>query len=685
MPDRITLDDALAQPKSAATGRITIDEALATYESTKEPRLVNNATAQVGGGYAVMPAPDAIGPPEESNFGANVKSRLVNDPETQRRILANSLFPKDPKGIDRVGFADGVPVYVDDKGKLRRVSGKFADFLASATANLPETIGGTVGSFAGSPVLGGALGAVGARGIKRAAAGLAFGEPQTISGNMGDLATEAAVNVGAGVLGKGLVKVSDRGKISDFTPTNLKQAEQTRNTIKQVTGVDLDLALASGDRKLIALRNYVARSPHNSAQAIQAADEAMQGQFDSATRRLLAAVASPQPGELVGREGINAAQAAIYTARQGVSAKVKPLYDAAYAAVPEVTDPNILKMLELPHFKEALRQGHKIAKLEGVELTSTPSSAHDVYRGSKAQTAYSLRALDYVKRGLDDKIEALMDGGKRQEARALKLRRNEFVASLDALPNQEWQLARQKYGELIDQQVAPLENGPIGVLAQIKDNRAATAAAKIFSDPNVTPEQIAMTKAVLGTSNPEAYRGLVRHWLGQQYNQALKETQTAGVVNPAGKFRQAVFGTPDAKLKAKAMLPGDAYKTFEDLMLAAEKLSAAPLRGSDTAFNQQITEQLKGKAMAAIQWIVTPRQAMRSTAEARALETGMEDLTEALLNPVKRHQLKTIVRMAPSTRQAILIGSLLGGQAMKSALAEVGDGQTPPFPSPVVQ
>lgn len=753
MPDRITINDALAPIAPAGSDRITLDEAIASYEASKRPTRISGTNridefgqvrpdvlpegSPIPPGYALRPPQNSSGqsiyplPPEHSNFGANIKARLVNDPDTQRRILAQSLFPNDPKGIERVGFLEGSPVYVDDKGQLRRVSGKFSDFLSNIVANAPEAVGATVGSFAASPVLGGTAGAVGARGIKRATAGLVFDEPQTVSGNLTDLATEGALNLGAGLLGKGVTRFADRGKIVDFAPADLKTAEQTRAYIKQTVGIDLDLAQASGDRKLIALRNYAARYPGQSAEAIQAADEAAHGQFEQATNRVLNLVAGAKPSELAGKEGVNAAQAAIYAARQRVYSDVRPLYEAAYAAVPEVSmgtpqGAKILDYLKLPYFQEAFRDGQTLRALETgsaikprervvenlvkrdveagtyesatttVESTSTGAKRiiSQLASGEKRNTPEgvytkrtttthsditrpSLAELDYTKRALDEKIDSLMESGLRQRANALKAKRNEFVAALDALPNQQWQLARQRYGELINAQVSPLENGPVGVLAQIKDQKLATAAAKIFSDPNVTVDQIAMTKAVLSQQNPDAYRGLVRQWMGQQYNRAMKETQTGGVVNPAGKFRQAVFGTPEMKKRAQAMLPADAAQAFDDLMLAAEKIASTPVRGSDTAFNQQITEQLKGRALAAISWIISPRQAARTAAEQRAIQSGVDSLTEALLDPAKRSQLRQIARMAPSTRQTILLGALLGGQATQSAVAYIGDDRMP--------
>jgi hypothetical protein len=376
-------------------------------------------------------------------------------------------------------------------------------------------------------------------------------------------------------------------------------------------------------------------------------------------------------------------------------------------------------MLELPHFPQALRSARKLAILEGsstarvvskvapdkqIASASTQEELDSVAKALKLfddsptpsmqalESAYmrrskelktggaptpqpsaeksdapSLRDLDYVKRGLDDVVETLMRKGKRQEAAALIGRKNEFIEKLDGLSDQKWKTARDRYRELTKSNVEPLEKGIVGVLAQIKDPLASRAAVRIFSDPNVTPQAINLAKAALEKQNPEAYAGLVRQYLATRWNQALKTTQGGDVINPAGKFRQAVYGTPGDKEKMRAMLPAGAGSAFDDLMLAMEKLSRTPLgasrvAGSNTFRDQELNASLKGQGAIVFRWLTSPRKSVQDAAEERAKNQSIEAITEALLDPAKRSQLRQVARMQPSTRQAILIGSILSGQ-----------------------
>lgn len=660
-------------------------------------------------------------PADKANFGASFKAGVIADEDTQRREIAKSLFPNDPRGAERVSFFEGKPVYVDDQGQLKRVSPALISGLAEIAANTPEAIGATIGSFAtGNPVSGAAAGGAGGRALKRGVSQLVFDEPATPLSVAKEMAGEGAVNLVAGGVGKGIAAFGGRGKIVDFSPANVRTAEQARQYVKQSTGIDLDLAQASGDRKLLALRDYAARYPGRTAELIQAADEAAAGQLDSATNRVLDTIAKSTPSEIAGKNGVNTAQLVIAAARASVSKEVDPLYKAAYKAVPVVDrttkqGEKILDYLKLPYFPEAFAAGQRLRALEtgsaakpsqktvetltkrtdeGVERASTtvqstptgarrvtsrltneatPEQTPDGVLTRRSETVHSditnpsLEELDYTKRALDEQIEALKDAGQRQRARALTIKRNEFVASLDALPNMQWQAARKKYGELAQSTIEPLENGIIGVLAKTQDPVVSRAAAKIFSDPNVSPQAINLAKTALEKESPEAYAGLVRQYLAHRWDRALKPTQGGDITNPAGKFRQAVFGSPSDRERMRAMLPAGASSAFEDLMLAMEKLSRTPLgasrvAGSNTFRDTELNESLKGQGAIVFRWLTSPRKSIQDAAEERAKQQSLTAITEALLDPAKRSQLRQVARMEPSTKQAIMLTTLISGQ-----------------------
>lgn len=736
--------------ESGVSNPITFNEAYADYEAAKRPGLVSHPSQIVTSVGPldtedpslgmVSPRASDIQPASRSNFGASLESNLVEDEQTKLGILAKRLFPNDPNGIKRVGIVDGNPVFVNDHGKLEHVSGGFTRAVAGAVANAPEIGLGIAGSFAGSPIAGSAIAATGGRAAKRIAANLIYGEPQTPLGNAVDLLKEGAINTAGGYAGKGIAKLAGRARIVDFSPSEIKTAEQARAYVKQTTGIDLDLAQASGSRKLLALRDFASRYPGKTADMIQAQDEIASGQFDAAVHRVLDMVATSKPSEIAGRNAVNAAQATIAGARQGVQNQVRPLYQAAYDAVPLVDRTtaqgrSILDFLRLPYFPEAFASGQKLRALENgtpipktrstetlsrgtpedySQATTTIDSTQTGARVIKSRTVEgtrtetptgrlhsrnertdtditgpSLAELDYTKRALDEIIDGMMAGDKPQRQRALFLgrQRDQFVAELDALPNQQWQLARGTYGRLISDYVTPIENSAVGALAKVKDSQLAHAGAKILGDYGVSKEQAALTRTLLSQREPEAYRGLVRQYIADAYDTAQKITQGGDAINPAGKLRQQLFGTPSKAATTRNLLPPDAAQAFDDLMLAAEKLAQTPLgasrvAGSNTARDLNISEALKSRGVSFAKFLTAPLKTISgnaaSGAERKAQEQGIESLTEALLDPAKRGQLKQILRIKDSTKQTLLIGALLSSQAVKIAASDIGETRTPP-------
>lgn len=673
MPNSITFDDAVGGVSGKSQG-ITFEDAVRAHEdkntqyqqglqkqyeraNSKPDPYINPLV--VGDAPAEMPLLRQhrldVAPAEKSNFKASLKANLVDDPETKRRIIAQELFPDDPNAIKRVGVIDGAHVYVGDDGQLHRVSPKSVSAGAIATANLPEVVGATIGAASGMPVAGAALGATAGKAYKQVAANLLLDEPQTSGGNAVELAKEGALNLATGGVAKATTKFMDRGKIVDFSPSNLKQAEAVRAEAKAKTGIDLDLAQASGDRKLIALRAYAARFPGQSADLVQAADDASAGQFDKAVKTVLDKIGTAQPSEIAGAKGSNAAELVIAAATARRDAAVKPYYEQAKNVVlgADVVD----QFAADPLIARAAKR-----------VASDPVYQRNLAGLGKDSVGY----WQQVKRNLDAAYSTSATSGDKTAAREYADAAAQLNEKLKAA-SPEYAQANAFYADQTKKIVEPLENSVVGVLARIKSPDKAKAAAKIFSDPNISTRQIQDAKSLISGQDPDAWNGLVRSWLGQQLNRASKSTQTGAEVNVPGKFNQAVFGTPDDRQKLLTMLPTGAVEDMKSVLSAAQKLASTPIAGSNTMRDTEIKDQLKSTTGVVFNWLTSPRQAVRSAYEQRALEQGTMAITEALLDPAKRSQLKQVVKMAPSTKQRATLAAILLGQGTERAVASDDD------------
>jgi hypothetical protein len=281
-----------------------------------------------------------------------------------------------------------------------------------------------------------------------------------------------------------------------------------------------------------------------------------------------------------------------------------------------------------------------------------------------------------VKGNLDDQIERA--AAEPNKKRILSDARRSLNNALEK-SSRDYKSANAAYAKATTETIEPLEKSAVGVLARIRDPNAARAAARVLGDASVSPQELAKARTVIAGKDKEAWNGLVRQWLDTKLNKAFKETQTGEAINPAGRFRQAVYGTPADRQKMNIMLPDGAAKDFENLMVAAEKLASTPIAGSNTMRDNEIKDQLKGTGAVLFRWLSNPRQSVIGGAEQRALEQGTVAITEALLDPAKRSQLRRVVKMAPSSRQAIMITSILGGQATKIAAHSDGEFIPPAF------
>lgn len=515
------------------------------------------------------------------------------------------------------------------------------------------------------------------------------------------MAGEAATDVAGGLVGKGVASFADRGRIADFTPANMRDALATKERLRLSTGVDLDLAQASGNSKLIAIRAYAARYPGKSAELLQAADEAAHGQFESAVTRVMDSIARAAPAEVYGTKGMNAARVVIEAAKASRDQAVRPFYEAAgRVRISGDVAEALQKDPVLRHFAGKVQRDPLYQRQLGMDPDATETVVgnatprRELFRDGlmnrqemrpvpgertprrttipAAQPINEVRFWHYVQQSIDDEI--VKSAKEPNKVRILTQARQELNKRLEAA-SPEFAEANAYYSRVTRDTIEPLEDSPVGILARVTNPKAATAAARIFSDPNITAAELRATRAsiVKGEGGEEAWNGLVRQWIASRWNKALKETQAGSDLNAPGKLRQALIGTPEDKAKLAVMLPEGALQAFDDLMEAAQSLARTPTAGSNTMRDTEIKEQLKGTALTAYRYLTSPRQAIREAGEQRALEQGTAAIAEAILNPVKRAQLRQVVRMAPSTQKAILLSGILTVKSAKEEVQEAND------------
>ena len=269
-------------------------------------------------------------------------------------------------------------------------------------------------------------------------------------------------------------------------------------------------------------------------------------------------------------------------------AKAGPAYDLAYSAG-AVDDPVVNTVLTHPTFQAAFERGRKIAesqamaaKLRGEDpskyalpelykptgeidtLTNTPKMA--------LAAVPDVRTLDYVKRGLDDLIDAGYKGSSsvgKGQASSLRDLRNQFVAAIDRnVP--EYRDVRKMYA------------GDMEVLDAMR------AGYNDFG--KLDHEQVSKMMADMSQAEKEAFRtGVVRNLYGT-------------IMNPSSSRNSAqnIIGSPEVQAKLAPLFDSPShFNLFKKALERESQLFTQANRvlgGSQTAKTIQGREALEGQS-----------------------------------------------------------------------------------------
>lgn len=239
--------------------------------------------------------------------------------------------------------------------------------------------------------------------------------------------------------------------------------------------------------------------------------------------------------------------------------KAKPLYDAAYAVRPMWNTPETAKLqgiLKRASVRDALAKAERIASDDGVD----PRSIGFDDKGQITPQGSSIQTLDYVKRGLDEMIEAErhpITGRLSTAGGRIAKVRQELVDELDILAP-DYGKARAAYA------------GPAA-------SRDALALGRAALDPDMDLEVTAKDVAKLLDSDKAFFRQGV-----------ARRIQDIVTKSPDGADAvKKIFGNQNIRAKLRAAFPDDAsFNQFAKTMQAEAQMFAtrgAVLQGSRTA------------------------------------------------------------------------------------------------------
>lgn len=481
---------------------------------------------------------------------------------------------------------NGTP-YESELKQIRQEYGKWAQ-ENPLTAGATEFIGGAVPGALTIAIPGGkpAASTLGALGKMAAIGGVAggiagagnAGEGQSrfesiLPGTVIGAALGPAVAIGTRAVG-GIGKMirerfapteeSTTRRAAEWLNQKLRQSDMTPQQMEQVVAADRAMGvpstIANASPGTARLAEAVVQRSGKGAQDIE---KEILGQKLGSKERVYGQVEKGlDPGEYFDD---------LARLKEDMATKSKPLYEKAYG-YGEVSDPEVLKFLELPQFQKGLQEAEGLLAAEGRSLPK--KIVKDPTTGAETEVfAPTVEVLDQVKRGLDSLIERETDavtGKVSSLGRVYVQKKNEFLDALDkAVP--EYGAARATYrGD-----------------AELSDAMRAG-----FSDfGKMKHEQVTKKLEGMSDAEKEAFR------TGVARNLYAKIMEPSSGMNAA----QKMIGSPEMQAKLQPLFdnPGQ-YNLFKAALERESQLfnhANNILGNSRTAQRQQMAKELEGDAV----------------------------------------------------------------------------------------
>jgi hypothetical protein len=610
-----------------------------------------------------------------ADFTTLTKAAMVDDPQTKLRIFAKARFPKldEKEALGRYGIVDGEVYYVDDDGKVHSEQpAGLKNFAAGVTADLPAIAGGVAGSVLGASggplgiLAGGAGGAAGGKGYGKVIANVAFDEPQTVGGNIKDMATEALFDVGGNLLGMAFAKALTRGAARDIAKLNTANVADIDKKAAQI-GVELNVPQRTNLPSTKAKYDVLASMPTSRDIVADAATKQAR-QAENAAEGFISRVSKVADVDEAGTIARDAAKKVIAKLTQERSAAARPLYKQAFTEFQEFTEDQIGRLAQLrssPSFRDA-------------ERLSTRLYADDLAAIGKAEMpqAGALRDLHYTKLALDKLIGDAAQGSYNKTSRGSLIGlKNELLKLMDeASPT--YKQARDTFAHL-SPNITSVQDGIISKVAGLKDAQALDAAKLVFTDGRSPADVGRMRTLFVKSGLEDDWNAMLASHLRETFAKAGQEFATSGgPINQAPKWRAALVGNPrQYRLMEKAMSPQQ-FSGFNDMMDVFDAMgrTAQAGAGSQTMTRQEGARLLRNEAGAGVvgqaSSLLSPQNVGSRVAnwlsEVR-LGNHAEKLAEVMTSTDGIRRLKELKRLSPNDQRFIAGASALFGISLKPA------------------
>ena len=649
-------------------------------QTVNEPKQFDFASNLVGSkpmvGSGVYPPiekpPVAI---SEPSMAASAGTAFIGGIPTDKQSAVNYFAKKRGISPNRYRIIDGDIAYQADNGKFYKEVVGLGATAAYYAPDVLEMAPDIAASVALAPTaLVNPLGAAGTVGAVSAGSNLA----RQMLANMTAGQEIDPYQVGlAGLLSTGaeLAPVARQGFVErrlakDIAQVNPQMVQSLRSKAGQL-GIPITPAEITNLSSLMAQQKVLGNVPESSIQ-MQKFYKEREAKVQSAVDDYLNSLSQVEDRAVAGNRGLQALEVQKQNLINARDKAVEPIYTAAFeASVPVNTKPVFDQIDNM--LKTQPASGKTASYLNKIKNLLT---RNDIPAVDKEGNALLDEAGNTVfKSGAEDRLPVLQNAKIEIDA----LFKEDAFSSLDRTmqakltniknnlleqmgkDNPDYIAANKKY-ELLSQPINEFNERITGVsLLQISPDNIKNFANRIFENPS--PETIKYAKKqIIAGGGEEAWNAVTRAFLEEQWNLAKKpaKTQQGAKIDTGNTWQNIILGDQKSLKAIKAALPPDQFNALRDLAEVLEATGRVKKLGSDTAFNQLITEELfKNPPMTSITTgaarvvggikLDQPAKILSDWAIRKDASANAEQLARIITSPDGISRLKELKKMSPTS------------------------------------
>jgi hypothetical protein len=621
--------------------------------------------------------PKAIADPSRA---ASVSTSFMGGIPTDKKAAIN-YFAK-ARGIspDRYAVIGGDIAYQGDDGKFYKEvvgAGSKAAYYAPDVAEMVPDV--ATGILSAPLMLAGPPGVAGAVGLTSGVSALSNYVRQKIAESTAGQEVnpyEVGISGGLSLLGSaapvGVKAFKERRLARDIAQVNPAETAALRQQASRY-GIPLTGAELSNLPSLKSTQKVLGNIPESSAQMGRFYGE-REKKVQSAVDDYLSSLSKVEDASVAGNRGLQALETQKQNLIRQREEVTKPIYDQAFeASVPVNTAPvlsgidNMLKTQ--PPTGTAAKYLNRVKSLlekPGIDeagkplKTMVPEDRLPVLHNAKLEIDAMFK--DDAFGSLDKTVQAKLTGIKDNLLKEIEKGNPDYIAA-----NQKFAQYSQPLNEF-DERITGVS------LSQMSKDNLKNFANRIFQNPSPNTIRYAKDQITSG-GGEEAWNAVTRAYLEEQWQLAKKpaKSQQGQKLDVGNAWQNVLMGDQKQQKALQVALGKDKFDGLRDLSQVLEAAGRVKKLGSDTAFNQLITEELiknppvtnvvtgaaraTGFAMSPQNW----GKKVTDWAIKKDAANNAEKLTEIITSPNAVDQLKQLKRMSPTSAKFWAgLGQVLG-------------------------